>query len=168
MSFVRTTGRPARNGIVIRALRPAMRPYSSHNNYKTANISALGAVVPHCEGAFRVLIVDDNVDAADSLAFLLGAWGYDTHTAHDGLAAIAASDECRPHVIILDISMPRMNGYDAARHFRRHLGQAVTLIALTARSLSQDRLRAFEAGFDHHIVKPADLDRLRELLPVAR
>ena len=112
----------------------------------------------------RVVIVDDNEDAALSLAMVCGAWGHEVHTACGGREAIALCGEFSPEIAILDISMPSMNGYELARELRRRFGDQVVLIALTALSQLEDKGRAREAGFNHHMVKPAELDALHELI----
>jgi PAS domain S-box-containing protein len=107
--------------------------------------------------ARRVLVVDDNVDAAESLAQLLQILGHDTRTAHEGEAGVEAAERFRPDLILLDIGMPRLNGYDAARRIRaRPWGRSVVLVALTGWGQDDDRRRTAEAGFDHHLVKPVD------------
>jgi PAS domain S-box-containing protein len=113
----------------------------------------------------RVLVVDDNCDSALSLALLLQLTGNEVHTAHDGEAAVAAASELRPDVILLDIGMPKLNGYDAARRIREQAWAAdVILVAITGWGQEEDRRRSSEAGFDHHLVKPIDLDALHALL----
>jgi DNA-binding response OmpR family regulator len=114
----------------------------------------------------RVVIVDDNEDAALSLAMVCGAWGHEVHTACGGREAIALCGEFSPEIAILDISMPGMNGYELARELRRKFGDEVVLIALTALSQLEDKGRARDAGFNHHMVKPAELDALHELICV--
>lgn len=118
--------------------------------------------------AERVLIVDDNRDAADTLGSILRLLGADIAVAHDGPAALEAFDSYRPDAVILDIGMPGMNGYDVARAIRsRQNGKRVPIIALTGWGQGEDRRRAREAGFDHHLVKPADIEAPRELLSEA-
>ena len=105
--------------------------------------------------AFRILIVDDNVDSADSLAMMLQLMGNDTRTVYDGLAAIETSKTFAPHAVLLDLGMPKMNGYDACRRIREHpWGKNMVVIALTGWGQNEDRHRTHEAGFDHHLVKP--------------
>jgi CheY-like chemotaxis protein len=112
-----------------------------------------------------VLVVDDNHDAADSLGVLLALLGLEARTAHDGLAALAELDEFRPSAILLDLGMPGTDGYEIARRVRQHpCGRNVTLVALTGFGQERDSRRAAEAGFDHHLTKPLDLEMLRELL----
>ena len=112
----------------------------------------------------RVLVVDDNVAAADSLATLLGVMGYEVRIAYDGPEAIVAADEFKPAVALLDIGLPKLSGYDIARHVRAQQGEDVLLVAITGWGQEEDRRRAREAGFDHHFTKPADFDRLLELI----
>lgn len=112
----------------------------------------------------RVLVVDDNEDAADSLATLLGVMGYDVRVAYDGPEAIVAADEFQPAVALLDIGLPKLSGYDIARDVRGKRGTEVLLIAITGWGQEEDRRRAREAGFDHHFTKPADFDLLLELI----
>jgi PAS domain S-box-containing protein len=121
------------------------------------------AVLP--ESSLRILVVDDIPDCATSLGLLLGNLGNDVRTAHDGLAAVAAAGEYRPDVVLLDIGLPAMSGYDAAREIRRQpWGKDIVLIALTGWGQEKDVRRAQEAGFDHHLVKPADPAVLTRIL----
>jgi CheY-like chemotaxis protein len=113
----------------------------------------------------RVLIVDDNVDGADSLAMLLQHGGHETHLAHDGLQAIEAAERLRPDAVLLDIGLPRLNGYDVCQHIRgQPWGRGLTLIALTGWGQDEDRSRSKQAGFDAHLVKPVDYDVLAQVL----
>ena len=119
--------------------------------------------------ATRVLIVDDNRDAADMLANLLGRLGSSVRAVHGGEAALSELETFRPEAVLLDIGMPDMDGYQVARSIRNHpLHRHTMLIALTGWGQEQDQLRSRAAGFDHHLIKPPDLDRLRELLEAAR
>jgi signal transduction histidine kinase/ActR/RegA family two-component response regulator len=113
----------------------------------------------------RILIVDDNVDAAESLGMLLVAEGHQPRVAHDGPSALKAAQEFRPDVVVLDIGLPRMDGYEVARRLRAQPEMAeALLIALTGYGQDDDRRRCQEAGFNVHLVKPADLDVLRNAL----
>ena len=112
----------------------------------------------------RVLVVDDNEDAANSLATLLEVMGYQVRTAYDGPEAIEAADDFKPEVALLDIGLPRLSGYDIARHVRSSRGSGVLLVAITGWGQEDDRRRAREAGFDHHFTKPADFEVLLELI----
>jgi len=105
----------------------------------------------------RVLIADDNVDSAESLAMLLRLHGHHVEVVHDGAEAIRRLDELRPQFALIDIGMPKINGYEVARRTRSEpWGAAIRLIALTGWGQEQDRREALEAGFDDHLVKPVD------------
>lgn len=112
----------------------------------------------------RILVVDDNEDAADSLATLLDVVGYQVRVEYDGPEAIEAADHFRPDAALLDIGLPHLSGYDIARHIRDTRGAGVLLVAITGWGAEDDRRRAREAGFDHHFTKPADFERLVGLL----
>ena len=115
--------------------------------------------------ARRILVVDDMRDSADSLAVLLGMGGDETQTAYDGLEAVESAEAFRPDVILLDVGMPRMNGYDACRAIRQQpWGKSIAIIAMTGWGQDDDRRKSREAGFDHHLVKPVDIDDLLKLL----
>jgi CheY-like chemotaxis protein len=115
--------------------------------------------------SLRILIVDDNSDAADSLALLLRIMGNDTRTAYDGLSGTEVAAEFRPEVILLDIGLPKLNGYEACRRIRSEpWGKDVVLIAVTGWGQEKDRQLSREAGFDHHMVKPVDPHDLMKLL----
>jgi signal transduction histidine kinase/ActR/RegA family two-component response regulator len=114
----------------------------------------------------RILIVDDNRDAADMLAMFLQLGGHETHTAHDGEEAIEATTRLHPDLVLLDIGLPRLNGYEAARRIREQhkQGGGPALVALSGWSQDEDRRRSKEAGFDAHLVKPVDEIDLQKLL----
>lgn len=113
----------------------------------------------------RILIVDDNVDAADTLGLLLSLSGHEVAVAHGGRQALTLCREKLPAIAIIDIGMPDISGYDVARAIRREAqGRVVFLMALTGRAQSDDVARAREAGFDHHLTKPADPDRVQAIL----
>ncbi len=113
----------------------------------------------------RILVVDDHRDAADALAALLQVTGHVTEKAHDGLQAVKAAERFRPDVIIMDIGMPRLNGYEACRRIRGHAwGKDMAIVALTGWGQEQDQRRAIEAGFDGHLTKPVDRATLTKLL----
>lgn len=116
-------------------------------------------------GSRRILVVDDNVDSADSLAQLLELLGNEVWTAHDGLAGIGAAGTFRPDVVLMDIGMPKMNGYEACRHIRGQAwGRDMILVALTGWGQDDDRRKTSDAGFDHHLVKPVETATLMGLL----
>jgi CheY-like chemotaxis protein len=113
----------------------------------------------------RILIADDNEDGAESLAMLLRIQGHEVATVYDGEQAVAAAESMRPDVVLLDIGMPKLNGYEACRRIREQSwGLGIYLIAVTGWGQDEDRRRTEEAGFDHHLVKPVELDALMRLL----
>jgi PAS domain S-box-containing protein len=115
----------------------------------------------------KILIVDDNLDAAESLGEFLKACGHIVHITHDGASAIDEAIRLRPDAIILDIGLPSMNGYEVAQRLRSMAGLASSLlIAVTGYAQERDRLSAEAAGFDHHFAKPLDVTRLAALLNV--
>ncbi len=117
------------------------------------------------KSSFRILIVDDNRDGADSLSLMLKVMGNDTRTAYDGEEAVAAAGKFRPDVILLDIGLPKLNGYEACRRIRQQPGgKELVIIAQTGWGQDEDRQRTHEAGFDHHLVKPVDPQALMKLL----
>jgi CheY-like chemotaxis protein len=110
-------------------------------------------------------VVDDNRDGAAALGLLLTIAGHEAHFAYDGLEAIEAAERVRPDVVLLDIGMPRLNGFEAAKHIReQEWGQGMTLVALTGWGQEDDRRKSKSAGFDHHMVKPLDYETLAKLL----
>ena len=123
------------------------------------------SAVPHAgPRQRRVLVVDDNEDAADSLAMLLSAHGDAVRIAYDGEQAIELESAFAPDVVLLDIGLPKLSGYDVARHIRAARGPDPLIVAITGWGQQEDRDRARQAGFDHHFTKPVDLDRLMELV----
>jgi PAS domain S-box-containing protein len=116
-------------------------------------------------GRRRVLVVDDNRDAAASLAMMLSLAGHDTRTAQDGLEAVELAEAFRPDVMLLDIGMPKLNGYDACRRIREQpWGKGIVMVAVTGWGQEDDRCRSQDAGFDQHMVKPVDPAALEKLL----
>ncbi len=114
---------------------------------------------------FRVLIVDDNADAAEMLAYALGLDGHHTWVAHDGPQAIHLAVTARPAVAFLDIGLPVMDGYELASRLREIPGlEGIRLVAVTGYGQDSDRQRSAEAGFHHHLVKPVDLDDVHAVL----
>jgi two-component system CheB/CheR fusion protein len=119
-------------------------------------------------GSRRLLVVDDNRDSAETLADLARIWGFEVDTAYDGLAALERAGEWQPALVFLDIGMPGLNGYEVARQLRQDRRfDATTLVALTGYGQEEDIERSRAAGFDHHLVKPVDLDKLEALLESA-
>ena len=117
------------------------------------------------KSSLRILIVDDNRDGADSLVMLLRLMGNDTRTAYDGQQGVDVAGEFRPDVILLDIGLPKLNGYEACRRIREQpWGKSVVLIAVTGWGQEDDRRRSHEVGFDYHMVKPVAPQDLVKLL----
>jgi signal transduction histidine kinase len=113
----------------------------------------------------RILAVDDSRDAAHSLTLMLELMGHEVRTAYDGLEAVQAAATFRPDVVLLDIGLPKMNGYEAARQIRQQAwGKNVVLIAITGWGQEEDKRRALDAGFDHHLTKPVEGAALERLL----
>ena len=116
----------------------------------------------------RVLVADDNRDAADTLCRMLALYGYEVRAAYDGASAVELSESFQPHVAVLDIGMPTQSGYDVARELRARRGRDVCLIALTGWGSDEDVKRAREAGFDHHLTKPVEPGLLTRLVARGR
>ncbi len=115
----------------------------------------------------RALVVDDNADNAESLALLMRLHGDDVRTAHNGLDALEIGERFQPEIVLLDIGMPQMNGYETCRALRaRGWGRDAIVIAQTGWGQAEDRQRAVQAGFDAHLVKPIEFGALSELLDV--
>ncbi len=120
---------------------------------------------PQIRSSRRILVVDDNEDSANSLAVFLQLLGNETHTAFDGMEALEKAASLHPDVVLLDIGMPRLNGYEVARKIRAQpWGEQVTLVAVTGWGQDEDRQRALQAGFDCHMVKPIDPESLTTTL----
>ena len=112
----------------------------------------------------RVLIADDNTDAAESLALLLKLWGYTVYVARDGPEALEMARVYRPGVVLLDLGLPEMDGYEVARHLRGVGPGGPVLWALTGYGQEEDLRRCHDAGFDRHLLKPVDPEALEVLL----
>lgn len=137
---------------------PVVRPHSESTSEDRPDVSTRPKPC-------RILIADDNRDSALSLALMLKMLGNETQTAHDGLEALSVADVFRPDVVLLDIGMPKLNGYETARKLRAlSWGAALKLVALTGWGQDSDRVRSREAGFDRHLVKPVDPAALQKLL----
>jgi len=120
-------------------------------------------------GAMRILVVDDNVDALESSAALLRIDGHDVQTARDGPTALRCAQEFSPDVVLLDIGLPEMDGYEVARRLRLMPDQRDTLLIAHSGYGEEEHLqRATQAGFDHHLIKPADLSQLSALVASCR
>ncbi len=115
----------------------------------------------------RVLVAEDIPDAAEMMRIMIECMGHDVRVAGDGMEAVAIAREFNPQVALLDIGMPRMDGYEAARHIRAELGTRVLLVALTGWGQDEDKRRAHAAGFDRHVTKPAEPDVVESLIASA-
>ncbi len=136
----------------------ALPPVSSPTSATTGTTTSTGP-------SLRVLVVDDNVDTVEALALLLKGFGYDVRTAHDGPAALEAALDYRPNVVLLDIGLPGLDGFEVAKRVRQQITlQNTVLVAMTGYGQETDRQRSQEAGFDHHLVKPARVEQLQALL----
>ena len=116
------------------------------------------------ESRRRVLVVDDNLDSADTMAELVRLWGFDVRTAHDGPAALECARSFRPNVILLDVGLPGMDGYELARRLRGEGLAGDLLVSVTGYGQEEDRRQAEQAGFDHHLTKPVNPDTLLRLV----
>ncbi len=105
----------------------------------------------------RILVADDNEDAAECLAEALRLIGHDVRTVHDGVAAVSTAEAIRPDIVLLDLGMPRMDGYEAAKRIREQLGPAAVIVAVTGWGQQEDQRRSRAAGFDRHLIKPIDI-----------
>ena len=133
--------------------------------HERAAAAAAPAAIPRDVASRRILVVDDNRDAAASLAMLLELDGHHIVTAHDGAAALEAAAAQRPEVVLLDIGLPLLDGYEVCRRIRQQpWGAGVVLLALTGWGQEEDRDRTRAAGFDGHLVKPVDYNELMTLL----
>jgi len=111
----------------------------------------------------RVLVADDNRDSADSLEVLLSILGHEVTVAYDGPSALKAAAACAPDVVLLDIGLPQIDGYEVAKRIRER-GVDTLLVAVTGWAHAEDKRKAFEAGFDVHLTKPIDVAALEKLL----
>jgi CheY-like chemotaxis protein len=128
-------------------------------NFPSPPVSGTGARSLH------VLVVDDNHDAADTLAEVLQILGCSTDTAYDGLEGVEKAEQLRPDAVVLDLGMPKLNGYEACERIRaQDWGREIRMIAVSGWGQQDDRRRSVEAGFDAHLVKPVAPDALMALL----
>jgi CheY-like chemotaxis protein len=138
---------------------PAPRPRLAESEPSSAS-----ATTHRC----RVLVVDDNEDSVDSLAMLLRMLGHEVATANDGESGSGVAEQFRPDVAILDIGLPKVNGYDLAKQIReKPWARDIVLVALTGWGQEQHRRRSAESGFHHHLTKPVELDVLQQILATA-
>jgi len=133
-------------------------------NGVTARVAHDRQESPACPSR-RILVVDDNHDATEMTAILLGAWGQETRVAYDGMSAIAIGRAFQPEIVLLDIGLPNLDGYETARRIRQEpWGKDVLLVAVTGWGQASDIKRSLEAGFNHHLVKPVAPERLQSII----
>jgi len=114
---------------------------------------------------FRILVVDDNPDSALSMAMMLSMMGHETRTAHDGEAAVTTAEDFRPQVVLLDIGLPKLNGYEVAQRIRKEeWGASMFLVAITGWGQDEDRQRSEDVGMNLHLVKPVEPSALESVL----
>ena len=138
------------------------------NPMADVNPSTAPALTPSKQG-FRILVVDDNHDSALSLAMMLSIMGHETRTAHDGESAVTTAESFLPEVVLLDIGLPKLNGYEVAQRIREHeWGTSMFLIAVTGWGQEEDRQRSSEVGLNVHMVKPVEPAALERLFAELR
>jgi len=134
-----------------------------------ADVNAQATQQTTAPSRFKILVVDDNHDSALSLAMMLSIMGHDTRTAHDGESALATAETFLPDVVLLDIGLPKLNGYEVAQRIRGNAwGASMYLIAITGWGQEEDRQRSREVGLNLHMVKPVEPAALEELLASLR
>jgi CheY-like chemotaxis protein len=135
------------------------------DNHMADTNATRAAAVNTTQKRFRILVVDDNHDSALSLAMLLSIMGHETRTAHDGESAVATAESFLPEVVLLDIGLPKLNGYEVAQRIREQpWGASMFLIAVTGWGQDEDRQRSSEVGLNVHMVKPVEPAALEQLL----
>ena len=143
---------------------PVARDHATINTHAEASAERSGEHLAPLE-SILVLVVDDNVDAAQSLAILLTASGHQVRLVYDGPAALDAILDDRPDVVLLDIGLPGLDGFEVATQIRQQdTLKNIMLVALTGYGQERDRQRSYDVGFDHHLVKPADYGELQKIL----
>ena len=135
-----------------------------HLDSKNLDIGKLPASSDDSLESKRILIVEDNVDSAMTLQMILNKWGYQTTIAHTGTQAIKLAVQFKPFAVVCDIGLPELDGYQVATVLRRVLGHSLSMIAVSGYGQREDKERAIAAGFDDHLVKPADLVKLQQFL----
>jgi CheY-like chemotaxis protein len=131
----------------------------------TVTGSAASLISARYTGSLRIMLAEDDADAAESLQALLNDCGYEVHTVKDGRSAMAAAFVLQPQVVLLDIGLPEMNGYELARQLRERMpDRKLLLVALSGYSQPEDRRRSREAGIDHYLVKPLQFEELQKIL----
>jgi signal transduction histidine kinase/ActR/RegA family two-component response regulator len=144
-------------GTCVTVRLPVARPAAAGRSLRAQDT---GAVSVPC----RILVAEDNADAAEMMRLMLHFKGHDVRVAADGVQAVDVAAAFRPHIAFLDIGMPRMDGYEAARRIREVIGRRVVLVALTGWGQDEDKHRSRDAGFDHHLTKPPEPEVLERLI----
>jgi CheY-like chemotaxis protein len=149
-------------------LRLPLAPSTAHDGYEHDLPDEMAAAVRAPASTLKVVVCDDNVDAADSLSALLCSLGHEAHSTYEGSAALRMARELQPQVMVLDLGMPGLDGYAVAKAVRSDAAlSSVRLVALSGYGQPEDRKRTAEAGFDAHLVKPVEVEVLVAALIVA-
>jgi CheY-like chemotaxis protein len=156
---VRSDGRGKGSEFVLRLPLAAHAPV----NDTAAPAPSPQQPLPGRSGPKRILVVDDNVDAAETLEALLRLLGHETRVVHDGPGTLEAADVFGPDVVLLDIGLPGISGYEVARRLRARIRRPMKIVAVTGWGQDYDKKRSLEAGFDEHLVKPVDESALLDL-----
>ena len=136
--------------------------------HKIAGSSSSSDKVERTSAPRRILVVDDNTDGVASLSMLLAMIGHETATAFDGFEAISVAQKFKPHIVLLDLDLPKLDGYEACRRIRgEEWGKTMMLVAVTGLGGEEDRMKSLEAGFDMHLVKPVSAETLMVVLAAA-
>ena len=134
-------------------------------NNHMADTNSTAGTIKTAPKSFRILVVDDNHDSALSQAMMLSIMGHETRTAHDGESAVAEAESFLPEVVLLDIGLPKLNGYEVAQRIReKSWGASMFLIAVTGWGQEEDRQRSTEVGLNVHMVKPVEPAALEKIL----
>jgi CheY-like chemotaxis protein len=143
-------------------------PRAARHDLPAASHAPAPASDAAAQGARRVLIVDDNLDAAETLAMMLELLGQQTRQAHDGNGALSAAREFKPELVFMDIGLPGLSGHEVVTRMRKELGMTdAYIVALSGYGTEEDRRKSFYAGFDSHLVKPLDPGALPGILAAA-
>jgi CheY-like chemotaxis protein len=144
---------------------PAQPAHAAKSTSALAGVTHAQAAIPAGDRPMKILVVDDNVDAADSIALLLGMDGFEARSVHGSLAALDTVGSFKPDVVLLDIGLPVLDGYEVAQRLRVRLcEQPIRIIALSGYGQPADREKAARAGFDDYLVKPVEPTALTEFL----
>jgi two-component system OmpR family response regulator len=144
---------------------PSTRAPSAFSKFQESTMTMIDSAPGESTQPRRVLLVDDSVDAAEAMSMLLETLGHEVRVMHDGPSALAVVDDFTPDVVILDIGLPGMDGFEVAREMRtRAVTKTALLIALTGYGADSDKQKARDAGFDHHLVKPVSFTAIETVI----